>query len=109
MVDDLRGGRVPWELHYVVRGPGHDHFGRQLLEGGGPVHLYYGSAGLDLGRVLAGQPLGTHVYTCGPAGMIEAVVAGGSGGRLGRQPHPPRSSPRRRSASRFDVHLARPI
>jgi ferredoxin-NADP reductase len=74
MIDDLRGGRVPWELHYVVRGPGHDHFGRQLLEGGGPVQLYYGSAGLDLGRVLAGQPLGTHVYTCGPAGMIEAVA-----------------------------------
>ena len=74
MVDDLLGGRVPWELHYVVRGPEHDHFGRKLLEGGGPVHLYYGSAGLDLGRLLAGQPLGTHVYTCGPAGMIEAVA-----------------------------------
>jgi ferredoxin-NADP reductase len=74
MIDDLRGERVPWELHYVVRGPGHDHFGRQLLEGGGPVHLYYGSARLDLERVLAGQPLGAHVYTCGPAGMIEAVA-----------------------------------
>jgi ferredoxin-NADP reductase len=74
MIADLHDGRVPWELHYVVRGPEHDYFGRQLLEGGGPVHLYYGSAGLDLGRLLAGQPLGTNVYTCGPAGMIESVA-----------------------------------
>ena len=30
MVDDLRGSHVPWELHYRVRGPEHDHFGRKL-------------------------------------------------------------------------------
>src|SRR5262249_24430401 len=58
MIDDLRGGPVPWELHYVVRGPEHDHFGRQLLAGGGLVHLYYGSAGLDLAPVLPRPPLG---------------------------------------------------
>ena len=26
MIDDLDNGRVPWELHYGVRGPGHDYF-----------------------------------------------------------------------------------
>ena len=107
MIDDLRGGRASWELHYVVRGPGHDHFGRQLLEGGGSVHLYYGSAGLDLGRVLASQPLGTHVYTCGPAGMIEAVAraaraAGWADSHIHHEEFtaPPVGHP-------FDVHLAR--
>jgi len=76
MIDDLRGGRVPWELHYRVRGPDHDHYGRLLrTRDGDRIHLYYPSGGqaLDLGRVLTGQPLGTHVYTCGPPGMIEAV------------------------------------
>jgi ferredoxin-NADP reductase len=109
MIDDLRGGPVPWELHYVVRGPEHDYFGRQLLEGGGPIHLYYGSAGQrpDLGRVLADQPLGTHVYTCGPAGMIEAVaraarVVGWTDSHIHHEEFtsPPGGLP-------FDVHLAR--
>lgn len=107
MIDDLRSGQAPWELHYVVRGPGHDHFGRQLLEGGGRVHFYYGSAGLDLGRILAGQPLGTHVYTCGPPRMIEAVAqaaraAGWAGSHIHQEEFaaPPVGQP-------FDVHLAR--
>jgi len=109
MIDDLRDGHVPWELHYVVRGPEHDHFGRQLLEGGGHVHLYHGSAGQrpDFRRVLAGQPLGTHVYTCGPAGMIEAVAgaaraAGWTDSHIHHEQFasPPGGLP-------FDVHLAR--
>ena len=107
MIDDLRVARMPWELHYVVRGPWHDHFGRQLLEGGGPVHLYYGSAGLDLGRVLAGQPLGTHVYTCGPAGMIEAVAraARTAGWADSHVHHEEFTAPPAGQA--FDAHLAR--
>jgi ferredoxin-NADP reductase len=107
MIDDLRGGRVPWELHYVVRGPEHDHFGRQLLERGGPIHLYYGAAGLDLGRLLAGQPLGAHVYTCGPAGMIEAVAraARAAGWADSHVHHEEFTAPPIGQA--FDVHLAR--
>jgi ferredoxin-NADP reductase len=107
MIDDLRGGRVPWELHYVVRGPGHDYFGRQLLDGGGPVHLYYGSAGLDFERVLAGQPLGTHVYACGPAGMIEAVAgaARAAGWADSHIHHEEFTAPPVGHA--FDAHLAR--
>src|SRR5262245_23314587 len=107
MIVDLRGGRVPWELHYVVRGPEHDHFGRQLLAGGGPVHLSYGPARPALVRTLACQPLGTHVYTCGPAAMIEAVArAARAAGWADSHVHheafaaPPGGHP-------FDVHLAR--
>src|SRR5262249_39692799 len=107
MIDELRGGPVPWELHYVVRGPEHDHFGRELLERGAPVRLYCGSAGLNLGRILAGQPLGTHVYTCGPAGMIEAVAraARAAGWTDSHIHHEEFTAPPIGQA--FDVHLAR--
>ena len=77
MVDDLRGSPVPWELHYRVRGPEHDHFGRKLhAENENRVHLYYDSQGqaLDVRRILANQPLGTHVYTCGAERMVTAVA-----------------------------------
>jgi ferredoxin-NADP reductase len=110
MIDDLRDGPVPWELHYRVRGPEHDYFGRKLRERDpSRVHLYYSSAGqaLDLGRLLADQPLGAHVYTCGPAGMIEAVArAALAAGWPARHVHseeftaPPVGQP-------FSVYLAR--
>jgi ferredoxin-NADP reductase len=77
MVDDLRDSPVPWELYYRVRGPEHDHFGRKLrAQNGTGVHLYYDSRGQapDFRRILANQPLGTHVYTCGAEEMVAAVV-----------------------------------
>ena len=42
---------------------------------GGKVHLYYDDLGqaIDLATVLATQPLGTHLYVCGPKGMIAWV------------------------------------
>ena len=78
MIDDLRHGDVPYELHYAVRGPGHDHYGLRLKEiEGDRVHLYYDSRGelMKFAEVLADRPLGTHVYVCGPEGMIEGVVS----------------------------------
>ena len=103
MIDDLRSGPVPWELHYGVRGPEHDYFGRTLRERDGErVHLYYGSAGqaLDFGRILASQPLGTHVYTCGPGGNDRGRREGGARPPAGpTATSTPSSSPRRRSAS----------
>src|SRR4029079_4342937 len=68
MVDKLQNGSTPWELHYRVRGPEHDYFGRKLHAlHGDRVRLYYDSEGqtLNFRRILANQPLGTHVYTCG--------------------------------------------
>lgn len=80
MIADLRAGRVPWELHYRHRGQENATLGR-LLRGQtgaadhGNVRLYDSAAGepLEIERILDGQPLGTHVYTCGPAGMIAGV------------------------------------
>lgn len=110
MIDDLRDGPVPWELHYALREPGHDYFGLALQAlRRDRIHLYYESAGEfpDFGRILADQPLGTHVYTCGPGTMIEAVArAARDGGWSGSHIHseqfaaPPVGEP-------FDVYLAR--
>ena len=65
------GGR--FELHYATRNPGLCAYGAELsVRHGGRVHLYYDDLGqaIDLERLLAGQPLGTHLYVCGPKGMI---------------------------------------
>ncbi len=77
-MEDLRSGAVPYELHYSVRGPEHAAFREQLVKCyGGRVRLYYDSVGefIDFDALLSSQPLGTHVYFCGPAGMIDKVVA----------------------------------
>jgi ferredoxin-NADP reductase len=110
MVDDLRSISVQWELHYRVRGPEHDHFGRKLrAESENRVHLYYDSHGqaLDLRRTLANQPLGTHVYACGAEQLVAAVAseakaAGWTDGHVHceRFVAPPIGDP-------FDAHLAR--
>jgi ferredoxin-NADP reductase len=76
-LEDLRGRGVPYELHYSVRSPEHAAFQEQLrARDGDRLHLYYDSAGqsIDFEALLSAQPLGTHVYTCGPAGMIQRVT-----------------------------------
>ena len=110
MIDDLRSGSVPWELHYSVRAPEHDYFGRKLrAHDGKDIHLYHDSTGkpLDIERVLADQPLGTHVYTCASGGMIEDVAsaakrAGWADSHIHSEKFtvPPIGTP-------FDVYLAR--
>jgi dimethylamine monooxygenase subunit B len=77
-LEDLHQGRVPYELHYCVRSPEHAAFLPRLREReGGRLHLYYDSEGqaIDFDQLLSDQPLGTHVYVCGPAGMIDRVTA----------------------------------
>ncbi len=79
----LRSG-ANFELHYGIRSPRHAGFVdelRALL--GDRLHCYDQSQGqvIDSQALLARQPLGTHVYVCGPAGMVDAVV--GSAKRLG--------------------------
>ncbi len=76
-VEDLRGGAVPYELHYSVRSPEHAAFSARLASRApGHVHLYYDSDKrfIDFEGLLSNQPLGTHVYVCGPAGFIGKVI-----------------------------------
>lgn len=70
------GGK--FELHYAARNAGLCAYGADLQAGHGPrVHLYYDDDGLAiaLDDLLARQPIGTHLYVCGPKGMIAWVRA----------------------------------
>src|SRR5262249_27925419 len=65
------------DVHYSARDPEHAYFGlrlqRQLQD---RVTQYLSSRGerIDVGKILSGQLLGTHVYVCGPAGLLEGAV-----------------------------------
>jgi ferredoxin-NADP reductase len=77
-LEDLHDGAVPYELHYSVRSPEHAAFlGRLREREGDKLRMYYDSEeqSIDFDGLLSTQPLGTHVYVCGPAGMINRVVA----------------------------------
>jgi dimethylamine monooxygenase subunit B len=76
-LEDLHAGPVPYELHYSVRSAEHAAFLPRLLERHGDrVRMYYDSEGeaIDFDGLLEDQPLGTHVYVCGPAGLIARVI-----------------------------------
>lgn len=74
----LRQAGAAYEIHYAFR----DHAFVDILsrEHGTRIHLYSSSAGsrLDPMRALGGQPLGTHVYVCGPHGLITDTRAAAS-------------------------------
>ena len=77
-LEDLHDGAVPYELHYSVRSSEHAAFLTRLRHREGDrIHMYYDDAGQNIPfrPMLASQPLGTHVYVCGPAGMIKHVIA----------------------------------
>jgi ferredoxin-NADP reductase len=76
-LEDLHGAPVPYELHYSVRSPEHAAFLNRLREREGDrVHIYYDSdnQAVDFDALLSNQPMGTHMYVCGPAGLIDKVV-----------------------------------
>ncbi|MBY6203083.1 PDR/VanB family oxidoreductase [Maritalea mobilis] len=65
----------PYELHYAARSRA-EAAGIALLPEAAHIHVHISDEGnrMDLGAILDGQPLGTHVYTCGPEGLIAAVA-----------------------------------
>ncbi|MGO1119181.1 PDR/VanB family oxidoreductase [Rhodovibrionaceae bacterium A322] len=68
------GGR--FELHYSVRSQALGSYADELqAQHPNNVHLYRDDQGekINLESLLEGQPLGTHVYVCGPKGMIDWV------------------------------------
>ena len=77
-MEDLHQDGVPYEIHYSVRAPDHAAFLFRLQQRAADrLKVYYDSSGhaIDFDGLLSTQPLGTHFYVCGPAGMIEVVVA----------------------------------
>jgi ferredoxin-NADP reductase len=73
MMRELAARNADFELHYKVRGLARGAFCERLVgEYGSRVHIYRSDLGdtLPLERILGEQPLGTHLYVCGPAAMI---------------------------------------
>jgi vanillate O-demethylase ferredoxin subunit len=81
MAEQLNEAGRPFELHYCTREPERAAFRERLAEPGLAEHTryYFDSEGpearIDLERVLAAPRDGTHLYVCGPAGFIDAVLA----------------------------------
>ncbi len=65
-----------WELHYSCRSHALGSYVDELTSTHpNDVNIYYDdqSQAIDLDNLLQGQPLGTHIYVCGPKGMIDWV------------------------------------
>jgi ferredoxin len=78
MMDQMeREGRI-FELHYAVRTRTHGAYWKDLAEryGNARVKIYCDAETLfiPVDSILASQPLGAHLYVCGPAGMIKGVL-----------------------------------
>lgn len=70
------GGR--FELHYAARSRALGAYMDRLTAAHPDrVHCYLDDEGqrIDLERVLSMQPIGTHLYVCGPKGMIDWVLS----------------------------------
>jgi len=67
-----------WELHYSCRSEALGSYVDYLTATHpNDVNVYYDdqNQAIDLENLLDGQPLGTHIYVCGPKGMINWVRA----------------------------------
>ncbi len=78
MAEELAEANGSFELHYAMRDEAHGAFADELVErhGAQKVHLYMSrrQERLQVHEILRHQPLGTHLYVCGPERMIEAVL-----------------------------------
>ncbi|MCX8500301.1 MAG: PDR/VanB family oxidoreductase [Alphaproteobacteria bacterium] len=81
MAEQLLAAMVPFELHYAFRNVKAAAFVEQLARSY-PAQFrgYDDSAGqsMPIRDILAHQRLGTHLYVCGPGGMIDAALAQGA-------------------------------
>jgi ferredoxin-NADP reductase len=70
-----------FELHYAIRSRDRGAYWHELVERYGPhrIKIYCDVEGstIALARLLDSQPLGTHLYVCGPSGMIDGVLRAG--------------------------------
>lgn len=77
MADQLSQIGGPFELHYSTRTPSSGAYVEHLKKTyGSRLHHYQtvSAQRIDLTALLGQQPLGTHLYVCGPDAMIEDVL-----------------------------------
>lgn len=79
MAAELKAQNIPYRVHYAGRTDGLLAFLPQLRAiCADALRIHYDSddSRLDIAAALKHAPPNSHVYVCGPAGMIEAVKAG---------------------------------
>lgn len=85
-IPELEHSKAQWQLHYCSPSQDNCAFYDELLQHPSVdrIHLHLSSAGtrLDLSRLLADVEPGTHIYTCGPAVLNDAVREAASLHRL---------------------------
>lgn len=74
---ELELGKAPFELHYAVRS--RDHLGlhkflSQTTQAAAHLYPEDETGRIDFAAVLSDQPLGSHLYVCGPRGMLDAAL-----------------------------------
>jgi ferredoxin-NADP reductase len=77
MAEQLSQIGAPFELHYSTRTPSSGAYVETLKQRyGRKLHHYQtvSAQRIDLTNLLGQQPLGTHLYVCGPDAMIEDVL-----------------------------------
>ena len=81
MIAELRRRRAEFRLHYCTRSPEETAFLDDLaiLAAQGRVQFHHDGGdparGLDIAAPCANTPPGTHLYYCGPPGMMAATAA----------------------------------
>lgn len=71
----LRDRQQRYELHHFAQSAEVALFEQLLKEHASPhVHVHGGRGGRALGDIMRAQPLGTHVYCCGPSALMDAVI-----------------------------------
>ncbi len=84
MAHTLRAQGASFELHVCARSPAHAAFAQELqaLVPAGRLHWHFDGGepakGLDLAALLRDVRPGTHLYACGPAGLMKAFAAAAS-------------------------------
>jgi ferredoxin-NADP reductase len=84
MIAELRRRRADFRVHYCTRSPGETAFLDDLavLAAQGRVMFHHDGGdpakGLDIAATLREYRCGTHLYYCGPAGMMAAAAAASS-------------------------------
>lgn len=110
MMQELTAQRAEFELHYAMRSAARGAYCDQLVQQyGSRVHLYRDELGeaMPLASILKQQPLGTHMYVCGPAPMIDwALKTGRAAGWPSENLHSEKFSAPPPGSS-FTVKLAR--
>ncbi|MBL0374101.1 oxidoreductase [Rhizobium sp. KVB221] len=75
MMSQFHRSNTAFELHYAIRSRSHGAYWRELIDEYGPerIKVYVDEEGgrIPLADILDNQPLGTHFYVCGPAGMSD--------------------------------------